>query len=142
MVRSVKYWFSFSALVESNWYLTNSQPILTRLWLKISQPNRPFCQKQRESSIFSLEWQLIDPIFAFHLYFKVTNVFDAAWIRGVFSVQCHGRNCHYMSNVISGMVQGNITFKHFYFLTLGDKFYLRLFAWRSQHNFTSYHWWV
>ena len=46
----------------------------------------------------------------------------------MFSAQGHERNCHYMSNVISGMVQGNIAFKHFYFLTLGDKFYLGLFA--------------
>ena len=34
----------------------------------------------------------------------------------------------YTSNVIPGMVQGNIAFKHFHFLTLGDKFYLGLFA--------------
>ena len=27
-----------------------------------------------------------------------------------------------MSNVISGMVQGNIAFKHFHFLTLGIRF--------------------
>ena len=41
----------------------------------------------------------------------------------MFFVQGHGKNCHYMSNGISGMVQGNIAFNHFYFLTLGDRFY-------------------
>ena len=46
----------------------------------------------------------------------------------MFFLQGHGRNCHYMSNVISGMVQGNIAYKYFHFLTLGDKFYLGLFA--------------
>ena len=67
---------------------------------------------------------------------KVTNVFEEQCF-----VQGHGKNCHYMSSVISGMVQGNIAFKHFYFLTLVDKFYLELFAWNSQGSFTSYHWW-
>ena len=37
----------------------------------------------------------------------------------MFFVQGHGRDCHYMSNGISGMVQGNIEFNHFHFLTLG-----------------------
>ena len=46
-----------------------------------------------------------------------------------------------MSNGISGMVRGNIEFNHFHFLTLGERFYFGLFAWRSQHNFASCHWW-
>ena len=59
---------------------------------------------------------------------KVANVFGAVWKWGMFFAQGHGRNCHYMSNGISGMVQGNIEFNHFHFLTLVDTFYPGLFA--------------
>ena len=71
---------------------------------------------------------------------KVQNVFNIVWKWDMFFSQGHGGNCHYMSNVIFGMMQGNNAFKHFHFLTLGYRFYLGLFAWSSQHNFTGYHW--
>ena len=59
---------------------------------------------------------------------KVANFFDALWEQSMFFAQGHGRNCHYISNEISGMVQGNIAFKQCHFLTLGDKFYHGPFA--------------
>ena len=107
----------------------------SKLWTILLKPKRSFT--------FLLKSQLFDPIFVFHLYFAQGKFQMSLTLPGngtCFFSQGHGGNCHYMSNVIFGMMQGNNAFKHFHFLTLGYRFYLGLFAWSSQHNFTAYHW--
>ena len=87
--------------------------------------------KAQRSSTFLLKLQLIDPIFVFYLYFTQGKLQMSLALSGngaCFFVQGHGRNCHYMSNGISGMVQRNIEFNHFHFQTLGERFYSGLFA--------------
>ena len=99
--------------------------------------------KAKRSSAFLLKLQLIDPIFVFHLITPKESC-KCLWcyleVGHVFCTRSR-KELPLYANVISGMVQGNIAFNHFHFLTLGDKFYLGLFAWSSQHNFASCHWW-
>ena len=110
--------------------------------MKISQPWDLFTKSKEKLHIFTQisihKTNLCVP--SLFRRRKVANVFDAVSKWGVFFVQGHGRNCHYMSNGISGMVQGNIALKHFHFLALRDKCYCELFARISQQIYTSYHW--